>query len=229
MIKRTTAFTLIELLIVVAIIAILAAIAVPNFLDAQTRSKVSRVKTDLRCLELAIQSYSVDHTHPPVDWSVPKGDPQYEWMIENSSGMCHPGGIYPDGSLHAGLTTPITYIANCWIRDPFTATDSKWTMRPDTMVYTYNPFGPNPLHGRPIANSYISRGYQEFYGNWRIGSVGPDRKWFNGEPDTAGSLPASRIYDPTNGTVSIGNIWRSEKHTNVDKRPQADMLLDPNG
>jgi len=39
-------FTLIEILIVVAIIAILAAIAVPNFLEAQTRSKVSRAKAD---------------------------------------------------------------------------------------------------------------------------------------------------------------------------------------
>ena len=39
---------MIELLIVVAIIAILAAIAVPNFLAAQTRAKVSRIRNDLR-------------------------------------------------------------------------------------------------------------------------------------------------------------------------------------
>ena len=44
------AFTLIELLIVVAIIAILAAIAVPNFLEAQTRAKVSRTMADIHTL-----------------------------------------------------------------------------------------------------------------------------------------------------------------------------------
>src|SRR5512135_2812993 len=59
-------FTLIELLIVVAIIAILAAIAVPNFLEAQVRSKVSRVRTDHRSMATAIEAYYVDNNSYPA-------------------------------------------------------------------------------------------------------------------------------------------------------------------
>ena len=59
--KTRVAFTLIELLIVVAIIAILAAIAVPNFLEAQVRAKVSRVKSDMRAVATALESYHVDN------------------------------------------------------------------------------------------------------------------------------------------------------------------------
>lgn len=59
------AFTLIELLIVVAIIAILAAIAVPNFLEAQTRSKVSRCVADMRSIITGLESYHIDNNHYP--------------------------------------------------------------------------------------------------------------------------------------------------------------------
>jgi len=58
---NTHAFTLIELLIVVAIIGILAAIAVPNFLNAQTRAKIARSKADLKALSLAEEMYFIDN------------------------------------------------------------------------------------------------------------------------------------------------------------------------
>src|SRR5687767_11253654 len=59
------AFTLIELLIVVAIIAILAAIAVPNFLEAQTRAKVSRARADMRTEATALEMYRLDSNMYP--------------------------------------------------------------------------------------------------------------------------------------------------------------------
>lgn len=55
-----SAFTLIELLIVVAIIGILAAIAVPNFLNAQMRAKVARVESDIRTIMTAFEMYRMD-------------------------------------------------------------------------------------------------------------------------------------------------------------------------
>lgn len=63
------AFTLIELLIVVAIIGILAAIAVPNFLNAQTKAKVARVQSDFKSLSTALESYRLDNNNYPDDSS----------------------------------------------------------------------------------------------------------------------------------------------------------------
>src|SRR5688572_25305717 len=65
-IKQSKGFTLMELLIVVAIIAILASIAIPNFLEAQVRAKVSRAQSDLRSLTTALESYRVDNNKYPL-------------------------------------------------------------------------------------------------------------------------------------------------------------------
>ncbi len=54
-------FTLVEIMIVVAIIALLAAIAVPNFLRARKRSQATRILEDLRIISGAIDQYAIDN------------------------------------------------------------------------------------------------------------------------------------------------------------------------
>ena len=103
--RRDRAFTLIELLIVVAIIAILAAIAVPNFLEAQTRAKISRVKSDQRAVATALEAYHVDYNKYPVpyDHYGLSGAIDYvQYLID--------------------LTTPVAYITSVSLRDPFKPT-----------------------------------------------------------------------------------------------------------
>ena len=53
-------FTLVEIMIVVAIIALLAAIAVPNFLRSRKRSQATQVLEDLRILDAAVDQYAIE-------------------------------------------------------------------------------------------------------------------------------------------------------------------------
>ena len=58
--SRRTGFTLVEIMIVVAIIALLAAIAVPGFLRARKRSQASRIINDLRLIDSAVDQYAIE-------------------------------------------------------------------------------------------------------------------------------------------------------------------------
>ena len=73
--RHRDAFTLVEIMIVVAIIALLAAIAVPGFMRARKRSQASRVINDLRLIDNALDLYAIENnksTGNPVnvvDWT----------------------------------------------------------------------------------------------------------------------------------------------------------------
>ncbi|MBD3267656.1 prepilin-type N-terminal cleavage/methylation domain-containing protein, partial [bacterium] len=97
---KKQAFTLIELLIVVAIIGILAAIAVPNFLNARVRANLARVQSDQRAVSVALESYKVDNNNFPY----PKSNKRYV------------GAIYE-------LTTPVPYLGSLALQDPFNTKD----------------------------------------------------------------------------------------------------------
>ena len=202
--RKLRGFTLIELLIVVAIIAILAAIAVPNFLEAQVRSKVSRVRSDHRSLATALEAYAVDYNKYPRE----RGN------------MNNPASYIP-------LSTPVSYIANPWINDPFKyhgmpSSNPGWNDLPKVYAYSdlHNPTARAQKftrdHAFPLVEGHDIKsnnpsGRDPKHLKWYLISYGPD-KILNADNDPLNTANiADNVYmpyDSTNGTNSVGDIWR---------------------
>lgn len=70
---RQAGFTLVEIMIVVAIITLLASLAIPGFLRARKRAQASRVKDDLRLIEAAVDQYAIETQRQP-GWVVSVSD-----------------------------------------------------------------------------------------------------------------------------------------------------------
>jgi type II secretion system protein G len=200
-------FTLIELLIVVAIIAILAAIAVPNFLEAQMRAKVTRVKSDMRVINTALEAYYVDNNAYPILDLYRQFGHIVDWG----------GGI----NAATSLSTPVAYLTTTDYADPF------------FNKYPVNPYGismtdPGVHYSVTYLNGAKARadnGWANVDGpKWVLLSYGPDyvkgprpdngAAWFLGAYATAppAGLGDMRFeafqYDASNGTVSGGDILR---------------------
>jgi prepilin-type N-terminal cleavage/methylation domain-containing protein len=65
--NKRAGFTLVEIMIVVAIIALLAAIAVPGFLRARKRSQASKIINDLRLVDAAVDQYAIERAKSTGD------------------------------------------------------------------------------------------------------------------------------------------------------------------
>jgi prepilin-type N-terminal cleavage/methylation domain-containing protein len=92
-------FTLIELMIVIAIIIILAAIAIPNYLRMTERAKVSAIESDMKAIGTALEAYNTDWT------AYPNNNGSADWGLCKGELLGFDGSKLPDGSsLPAGLT-----------------------------------------------------------------------------------------------------------------------------
>jgi prepilin-type N-terminal cleavage/methylation domain-containing protein len=99
--KNRGGFTLVEIMIVVAIIALLAAIAVPNFLRARKRSQATRILEDLRIIDSSIDQYAIENnksTGATVNWTDIQNYVKKGSVLYNSAGTDMLGNFYSGGT-----------------------------------------------------------------------------------------------------------------------------------
>ncbi len=191
-----SAFTLIELLIVVAIIGILAAIAVPNFMNAQVRAKVSRVKSDLYAMGNATEMYRLDHNGFP-------------WPRLGGNTIA---------SVHE-LSTPVAYLSSVDLEDPFNPRKMEEVFQPNVPTYVWVNYRGRWGKNESRWNMYWPEQIPDCFA---MNSQGPDHhhsggshpplevhfnKFMSGGNVPSGN-PRDKIYQPTNGLNSLGDIVR---------------------
>jgi general secretion pathway protein G len=67
--KAKSGFTLVEILIVVVILGILAAIVIPQYSEASSEAKLTNLKTDLQTMRSQIELYKVQHNEAPPSFA----------------------------------------------------------------------------------------------------------------------------------------------------------------
>jgi prepilin-type N-terminal cleavage/methylation domain-containing protein len=204
--QKCHGFTLIELLIVIAIILILIAIALPNFLEAQIRSRIARVKSEFKGIEVALESYRTDYKRYPTpeDYRVVPGPYQDKYRRN----FRFPVGTRITDAVE--LTTPVKYLTSLAYPDLFVESgqhvDDLGAGTITTYYYLcYETFG------------LVRYGVPPSFDAWALASWGPD-------VDDSGVThfpyfeKRDRLFDhanwgfafysPTNGTYSTGDLVR---------------------
>lgn len=192
--KLKQGFSLTELLITVLVVSVLAAIAIPNFKNAQIRVEVVKTYANFRSISYSLFHYQVDYGDLPPFNPIP-------------------------GRSFFVLTSPIIYIADKeLIMDPFAAKiingDGFIVDNPNPFIWYY-PFRGNYLFGftEEEKKQLMSEPFSADVANTRINnpgfalfSVGPSQR-YNALPylqQNVFKLPS--VYSPSNGIYSQGAI-----------------------
>src|SRR5262245_29227591 len=172
--KRREGFTLIELMIVVAIIGILAAIAIPNFIKFQLRSKAGESKVNLAGMRTAQESYFADAgtyldwpEHPPAPTPPYIGQLKVPFVVDAAGAPICPAAPLP------------AFVAGdpgwCWIG---------WQPEGD-VYYAYQMvvgIGGAPIAAPTPANQFAGGAVADIDGDLNPNSWGINQPDTNGQP-----------------------------------------------
>ena len=196
--EKDVGFTVIELLIVIVIISIIAAIAVPNLMSANIRAKVSGVKADMGSIAIALEDYKIDdpNRNYPVEPPTPYG---HDEIAVSGQAFDDPSDAVGLGELvfPEGASDPV-YLHRI-PGDPFNdGGEEEWNGESGAHNNHYCYFTAD-------ANQESSSTEAKY---WALVSYGPDKDLdiANYSQAKAAVDSGTNLYDPDNGITSSGDV-----------------------
>jgi len=212
--EKDVGFTVTELLIVIAIISIIAAIAVPNLMSANIRAKVSGVKADMGSIAIALEDYKVDYGEYPKDPRFSRSSSYaFDIIAESNQAFDGQNGTNPaddNDAIGLGyLVYPEAGFEPRYLKriagDPFNNNgEEDWDGSSGAHNHHYLYYTGKWSDSGPV-NCTSSTDSPQY---WALVSYGPDK-----DQDIASYVNAknavndgTNLYNPDNGITSSGDI-----------------------
>ncbi len=128
MVRNARGFSLIELMIVVSIIGVLAAIAIPNYVSMQDRAREGAVRAVAHAVHMATEDYSITH-----DAVLPADNTVFDASM-------FPGGVWPENP-YTGAAVSIN------VQGAYSQGDVGYGLDAATRIYTIEGYGTDATSG----------------------------------------------------------------------------------